>query len=167
MKDDVYYFHQTPRELAKLLIEKVDLQDGDVVLEPFRGEGAFYDNFPANVVKEWTELEEGKCYTSYEGMIDWVISNPPFRLETGVKRVNAFWYLLDYYTNKVNKGIAFLANDACFGTLTPKRIKMLNDKGWYLKKMITCSIKKWRGRYFFIIFTRDKCDFQEALIGNF
>lgn len=167
MKNDVYYFHQTPNKLAKLLIEKIDLQDGDTVLEPFKGEGAFYDNLPSNIVKEWTEIEEGKCYTSHEGMVDWVITNPPFRLETGAKRVNAFWYLLDYYTNKVNKGIAFLANDVCFGTLTPKRIKMLNDKGWYLKKIITSSVKKWRGRYLFLIFTKEKCDFHETLIGNF
>ena len=53
------------------------------------------------------------------------------------------------------------------GTLTPKRIKMLNDKGWYLKKIITSSVKKWRGRYLFLIFTKEKCDFHETLIGNF
>jgi hypothetical protein len=167
MKNDIYYFHQTPPELAKLLIEKIGLQDGDTVLEPFRGEKAFYDNFPSNVVKEWTEVEEGRDYTSHEGMVDWVITNPPFRLESKVGRVNAFWYLLNYYTDKANKGIAFLANDTCFSTLTPKRIKMLNEKGWFLKKMITSSVKRWRGRYLFLIFTKEKCDFHEALIGNF
>jgi hypothetical protein len=167
MKNDIYYFHQTPPELAKLLIEKIELQDGDTVLEPFKGEGAFYDNFPSNVVKEWTEVEEGRDYTSHEGMVDWVITNPPFRLESKVGRVNAFWYLLNYYTDKANKGIAFLANDACFGTLTPKRIKMLNEKGWFLKKMITSSVKRWRGRYLFLIFTKEETDFHQTIIGNF
>ena len=167
MKDETYYFHQTPHELAKLLIEKVGLEEGDVVLEPFKGEGAFYNNLPDNVVKEWTELEEGRCYTSHIGMVDWIISNPPFQLEAKIKRVNSFWYLLNYFADKVNKGIAFLANDTCFATLTPKRIKELNQKGLYLKKFITCSIKKWRGRYLFLIFTKKECNFHETLIGNF
>jgi hypothetical protein len=167
MKNDIYYSHQTPVELAKLLIEKIDLKDGDVVLEPFKGEGAFYDNFPTNVEKEWTEVEEGRDYTSHKGKIDWVITNPPYRLETGVKRINSFWLILNHYADKVDKGMAFLTNDKCFGTLTPNRIKILNDKGLYLKKMITCSIKRWRGRYFFIIFTREKCDFHETLLGTF
>jgi type I restriction-modification system DNA methylase subunit len=167
MKDELYYFHQTPNELAKLLIEKVELKEGDVVLEPFRGEGSFYNNFPDNVIKEWTELEEGKCYTSHTGMVDWVITNPPFKLESEKGRINSFWFLLNYFINKVNKGIAFLANDSCFGTLTPKRIIELNEKGLYLKKFVTCSVKKWRGRYFLMIFTKEKCNIQETILGNF
>jgi hypothetical protein len=80
MKNDIYFAHQTPVELAKLLIKKITLEEGDIILEPFKGEGSFYDNLPSNVVKDWTEIEDGRCYTSYESECDWVITNPPYRL---------------------------------------------------------------------------------------
>ncbi len=114
MRDDAYYFHQTPTELTKLLIPLVPLQDEDRVLEPFEGEDSFYKEFPSNTINDFCEIEEGLDYKDYNKPIDWVITNPPFRLETGIKRVNSFYYLLDYFLSRVNKGIAFLANDACF-----------------------------------------------------
>jgi hypothetical protein len=166
-KNDVYFFHQTPADLCKELIKHVDLKEGDRVLEPFRGEGAFYNSFPDYVIKDWTEITEDKDYLDYAGEIDWVITNPPFRLDNGVKRVNAFFQLLKYYTARANKGIAFLGNDACFSTLTPKRLKELNDDGWFIHNIVVCNIKKWRGRYFFIIFKKSPSDFYKHVIGTF
>ena len=46
IKDETYYLHQTPNDLAKELIKKVPLIAGDKVVDTFRGEGAFYNNFP-------------------------------------------------------------------------------------------------------------------------
>ena len=145
-----YLFHQTPRQCAEDLIKFVPLESGDKVIEPFKGEGAFYDSFPSNVEKDWAEIEQGKDYTELEDY-DWVITNPPFKLETGSKRVNSFWFLLDYFTQRARKGIAFLGNDSCFCTLTPRRMRILEERGWGLTKIVVCSIKKWRGRYFFFI----------------
>lgn len=167
MKDDTYYFHQTPAELCKKLIDEVPLLQNDKVLEPFRGEGGFYNNYPDFVIKDWCEIEEGKDFKDYAGVIDWVITNPPFRLENNGKRENAFYTILKYYSTRVNKGIAFLANDSCFSTLTPKRLKELNEVGIYINKIVVCSVKKWRGRYFFIIFTKEKTNFYSHLIGNY
>jgi hypothetical protein len=167
MKDNIYYFHQTPEELCKQLIKYVPLHDGDMVLEPFKGEGSFFNNFPNNTINDYCEIEEGLDFKDYDKPIDWVISNPPFKLETGTKHVNSFYYLLDYYLSRVNKGIAFLGNDRCFSTLTPKRIKSINDKGFYIQKIVVCSIKKWRGRYFFIIITKEPNDFYNCIEGNF
>ena len=145
-----YLFHQTPRQCAEDLIKFVPLESGDKVIEPFKGEGAFYDSFPSNVEKDWAEIEQGKDYTELEDY-DWVITNPPFKLETRSKRVNSFWFLLDYFTQRARKGIAFLGNDSCFCTLTPRRMRILEERGWGLTKIVVCSIKKWRGRYFFFI----------------
>ena len=169
MDRETYLFHQTPPELAKNLIAEVDLVRGDVVLEPFRGEGAFYNNFPEFVKKEWCEIEEGKDYKSHDhNNVDYVITNPPFRLETKSSgRENAFYNLLLYYTDKVNKGICFLGNDYCFSTLTPKRLKEINEKGFYLSKIVVCSVKKWRGRYFFIVFKKQRNDFYKYIEGNY
>jgi len=167
MDKETYLFHQTPYECAKDLIQFVPLVEGDVVAEPFKGEGAFYNNFPPFVVKKWAELEEGIDYTTLEDY-DWVISNPPFRLEsTDGKRVNSFWFLLDYYSTRAKKGIAFLGNDSCFSTLTPKRQEILKNRGWVMTKVVVCSVKKWRGRYFFFILQKTGEGFMDYLLQNY
>lgn len=165
-KDKTYYFHQTPKDLAKALVEMCPIEENDIVIEPFKGEGAFYDAFPENCRKEWAELTEGKDYKEITRDYDWVITNPPFRLDTGGKRVNSFWFLLDYYTQRARKGIAFLGNDACFCTLTPRRQKILEERGWGITKITVCSIKKWRGRYFFFILEK-KPGFMTYLEPNY
>lgn len=166
MDKQTYYFHQTPKELAKDLLSFVSLQPNDRVVEPFKGEGAFYDAFPSTVQKDWAELEQGKDYTDLSGEYDWVITNPPFRLDTGAKRVNSFWFLLDYYTQRAKKGVAFLANDRCFSTLTTRRMNLLKERGWSITKIVVCSVKKWRGRYFFVILEK-KQGFVDFLLPNY
>jgi hypothetical protein len=167
-KDETYYFHQTPEELCKELIKKIQIEDKDTILEPFKGEGSFYKNFPSNTVKYYTEIEEGLDYKSFDKNVDWVISNPPFRLDDGNTRINSFYSLLEYYSTRVNKGIAFLGNDYCFSTLNPRRIKKLEDNGLYLHKVIVCNVKKWRGRYFFLIFLKNKpTNFFDYIPGSF
>ena len=169
VKDDTYYFHQTPPELCKELIKLVPLVPDDIVLEPFKGEGGFYDNLPDFVKPKSCEIEEGRDYKDFNEYVDWVITNPPFQLEneTIKKRENTFFKLLKYYTGKAGKGIAFLGNDTCFGTLTPKRLKELSADGWYIHNIVVCSVKKWRGRYFFIIFKKEYSDFYKFVDGNF
>jgi hypothetical protein len=166
MDKDTYNFHQTPFECAKDLVKLVPLVEGDIVAEPFKGEGAFYDNFPDFVVKKWAELEQGVDYTTLENY-DWVITNPPFKLETGAKRVNSFWSLLDYYSTRARKGIAFLGNDFCFSALTPKRQAILKERGWGLTKVVVCNIRKWRGRYFFFILQKGEVGCMDFLLDTY
>ena len=166
MNRETYLLHQTPEELAKELITFCPLQAGDLVIEPFKGEGAFYNNFPSNVVKEWAELEQGRDYMTLTEC-DWVITNPPFRLDTGTKRVNSFWLIVNHYSTIAKKGMAFLGNDNCFSALTPRRLQLLKDRGWYIQKIVVCAIRKWRGRYFFIIFQKQESPFYTALLTNY
>lgn len=165
MADPTYLFHQTPADLAKELLNQIHLEASDRLYEPFKGEGAFYTNFPEANPKDWSEITQGRDFKEYEGEYDWVITNPPFRLETGNKRVNSFWYLLDYYSQRARKGIAFLGNDRCFCALTPRRIQLLESRGWAITKVIVCGVKKWRGRYFFIILEKGQGAFT-AVQGN-
>jgi len=166
MDRETYLFHQTPKELAKELLTYLSLKPDDILLEAFKGEGAFYDNFPEINKKLWAEKEEGVDYTEITEPFDWIITNPPFRLETDGKRVNSFWYLLDYYSLRARKGIAFLGNDTCFSTLTPKRMKVLEDRGWGITKVVVCSVKRWRGRFFFVVLEK-KQGFMTYIEGNF
>ena len=167
MEHETYLFHQTPKELAKDLINFLPIEDSDVLFEPFKGEGAFYDNFPTNNPKLWCELEEGKDYREIQGGFDWVITNPPFRLETGNKRINSFYFLLEYFTHRANKGIAFLANDRCFATLTPRRLSSMEQRGWSITNITVCNVKKWRGRYFFIVFEKKPTSFYNYLLKSY
>tara|TARA_R110000868_G_scaffold283886_1_gene544305 strand:- start:285 stop:788 length:504 start_codon:yes stop_codon:yes gene_type:complete len=161
-----YLFHQTPKELANDLITFVPLVEGDKVVEPFKGEGAFYDSLPAFVEKDWAEIRQGRDYTTLTEY-DWVITNPPFALDIDGKRVNSFWYFLDYYSKRAKKGMAFLANDRCFSTLTPRRMILLKQQGWKITKVVVCSVKKWRGRYFFLILQKEGVGFMDYLIKNY
>jgi hypothetical protein len=165
--DETYLFHQTPAPLAVELVGQLPIVPTDVLYEPFRGEGAFYNAFPTENPKGWSEIREQRDYKDYTGEYDWVITNPPFRLDEGEKRVNAFWKLLDYYTDRAKKGVAFLANDSCLGTLTPKRVAHLAEKGWGIHHITVCSVKKWRGRYFFIVLKKAPSPFYSCLTANY
>ena len=152
---EVYQFHQTPPALAKELVKFVPLQPNDTVCEPFRGEGAFYNHFPAFVQKDWAEIQQGKDYKDISGQYDWMITNPPFRLqEEGGQKTNAFWKLLDWASKKCRKGLGFLGNRECFCALTPKRLTLLEARGFYLTKLVICNVKKWHGRYYFVVFEK-------------
>ena len=72
--DKVY----TPPKIAKRIIDSFDLKGK--VLDPFKGKGAFYDNFPETVEKDWCELDEGKDFFNYNDPVDWIVSNPPYSI---------------------------------------------------------------------------------------
>ena len=167
MDEKAYLFHQTPEDLCKKLLTYIPFVEGQVVLEPFKGEGNFYRNLPTNTINHWCELQQSVCYTSYTDQPDWVISNPPFKLQQGEKRVNAFYFLLEYWCNRATTGVAFLANYNCWNSLTPRRLEILSKTGFYLTKVVVCNVKKWSGRYYFLIFTKEKNTFLNHIVGSF
>ena len=136
--DEQYYFHQTPRDCAKDLIPFIPLEAGDKVLEAFKGEGAFYDNLPDNVEKDWCEITQGRDYKDYDKEFDWVVSNPPFKIDGK----NMIWPLIDYYTTRAKKGIAFLVSDYGFTTITPIRQAVLKDRNWGITSLTMVNIRK-------------------------
>lgn len=163
MPDEQYYFHQTPRECAKDLINLIPLVEGDRVLEPFAGEGAFYDQLPEFVEKDWCEIERGRDYKNYDKEFDWVVSNPPFKLDGK----NMIWGLIDYYTQRAKKGVAFFVSDYGFSTITPLRQAILKERDWGLTGITMVNVKKWRGRYFLLVLQKGKPSVMNYLIGNY
>jgi hypothetical protein len=161
--DEQYYFHQTPRTCAADLIALVPLVAGDRVLEPFKGEGAFYDQFPAFVEKDWCEITQGRDYKDYDKDYDWVISNPPFKMDGK----NVIWTMVDYYTQRAKKGVAFFVSDYGFSTLTPVRQAILKERGWGLTGITMVNVKKWRGRYFLLVFEKNKPSVMTYLSGSY
>ncbi len=76
------------------------------LLDPCRGEGAFYNNFSTSN-KDWCELGEGKDFLQYTDKCDWIITNPPWSkmqkfLEHGMKLSDNIVYLVtfNHYTTK-------------------------------------------------------------------
>lgn len=67
----------TPRHIAKRIIDQLPINKNDRVLDPFRGDGAFYDQFPFTS-RDWCEIKDDKDFFDYDYEVDWIISNPPY-----------------------------------------------------------------------------------------
>lgn len=168
MKDAKYFQAQTPRDLAKLLIEKIPLVSGDVVWEPFRGEGAFYQQLPSFVHKDWSEVEDGRNFVDYKKRVDWIVSFPPYKDITNMPTLkpneSVFFQIIEHFVIRklARKGIVLLANKECYMSITPKRMDWLHANGWRIQKQVLCNLKNWRGRFMFIFLIHDDADVNPA-----
>ena len=167
VKTNEYFFHQTPRKLAKDLIAQIDFSDVKNIYEPFAGEGNFYNNFPEGIPKFKSEIEDGEDFKDFDiqaNNIDTIITNPPFKLDGK----NCFFQLIMYFFNYNSiQNVYFLCNDACFGSLTPSRRKVMEEEGIFINEITTCAVKKWRGRYYLVHFSRKKNDSFKYLLENY
>lgn len=141
-------FCYTQPEMAKHLINLINFDDGDIVMEPCFGKGAFYDNLPNNVLKEFCEIDMGIDYLDYEGEVDITLSNPPF-----VPR-KLFWAFHNKAMETTRKKIYWLINRSWVDVFTPKRLKEMNDIGWYIQNFYVVNDKRWYGRYYWIEFSK-------------
>jgi len=76
----------TPRYIAKRIICSLDIKPNETLLDPFLGEGAFYEQFPKENDKEWCEITRGVDFFKCERHYDWAISNPPYSKFTEVMK---------------------------------------------------------------------------------
>lgn len=68
----------TPFEISKMIIDMFDI-DGKV-LDAFRGNGSFYNQYPNNCRKDWCEIKDGRDFFDYNEKVDWIITNPPYSI---------------------------------------------------------------------------------------
>ena len=135
----------TKPEMAKHLIGLIDFKDGDIVMEPCRGDGAFYNNLPDNVIKEWCEINEDKDFLEYQGRkFDICLANPPF-----VPR-KLFWSFMQKSMDFTNRQIYWLINISSLNVFTPKRLEEMKTKGWFIESFYVVSDKRWFGRYIWL-----------------
>jgi len=134
----------TPEMLARKCISMVPLVRGDVVLDPCRGYGAFYNNYPDFVKRDWCEINEDKDFFNYDKKVDWIISNPPY------SKIDK-WLKKSFSVCK--KGVGYL-----FGiyNITPRRIEMANTNGFGLTLLYLCKVRIWFGTSVFVIFEKGK-----------
>lgn len=139
----------TNPEMAKHLIDLIDFKDGDVVIEPCYGRGAFYDNLPNNIHKEFCEINEGIDYLEYDGEVDITLSNPPF-----VPR-KLFWSFQQKAMDTTRREIYWLINISSLNVFTPKRLNEMKDKGWYINSFHIVADRRWFGRYAWVKISKE------------
>lgn len=59
-----------PRDLAEELIAAFAPEIGGIILDPSRGDGAFYDALPPGVDKRWCEIAEGRDFFDWTEPVD-------------------------------------------------------------------------------------------------
>jgi len=64
----------TEAELARRLI--AHFRPIGRILDPCRGNGAFYDNFPEPCY--WCEIRDGRDFLACNEPFDWIMTNPPW-----------------------------------------------------------------------------------------
>jgi hypothetical protein len=140
IKKDIVY---TPEEVAIDCIRHTlpFLKDTDVLLEPFTGKDAFYNNFPKANKKDWCEIERGRDYLESVIKCDWAITNPPYSIINDI--------LPKLY--ECNKGFCLLVNNL---TITPPRLKKINDAGFYISLIYYFRVVGWFGCQFYYIFEK-------------
>ncbi len=118
-KTDLVY---TPPELAKTIIDNFPI--AGKVLDPARGVGAFYDQFPSEVHKDWCEISEGRDFYSYTNTVDWLVTNPPWSHMRD--------WLRHSYT--ISENIVLLCPFVHF--VTKARLKDMAEAGFGLKEFL-------------------------------
>lgn len=134
----------TPTELAASLVPLVPAWRQDTFFDPFRGQGAFYENFTGHV-SGWAEIDEGlDFFDTPPGQWDWLISNPPYSNLDDV---------LEHSCRVAKKGFAYLLLGHA---ITPKWLERIEALGFGLTKIHLCKVFKWYGISAFCIFERGK-----------
>lgn len=75
----------TPPHIAKRIIDQLPIQSDNIVLDPFRGTGAFYEQLP-QCFKHWCEIDDGRDFFDFNIPVDWIVSNPPYSRFTEVMK---------------------------------------------------------------------------------
>lgn len=142
-------FHYTNEQMVKDLIAITPLSGS--ILDAGSGKNkVWFRNLTGE--KYECELEDGVDFlTQWDKQVNWVIGNPPFHLGKD--------FLLKA-SDIAQTGMGFLINNQCFNSfLLPSRLEILKNKGFYINNIHIVQDKRWFGRYFYIIFTKQQNDF--------
>tara|TARA_R110001599_G_scaffold83386_2_gene224120 strand:- start:1031 stop:1615 length:585 start_codon:yes stop_codon:yes gene_type:complete len=118
----------TPPKVVDIMIDFCGYKEGDLVLEPARGQGAIYDKL--SEPKEYCEIEMDLDFFDYNKKVDLIITNPPYSIldkfiKHTIKLCNKFCFIIGQYS------------------LTPKRIDIMKEEGFYITKMLLTKVPTW------------------------
>lgn len=119
----------TPPVLARQLIGKVPIIEGDVLCDAFaglKGNQPFLENYPSKSSSYWMEIREGlDAFKCKRTTWDWIITNPPF---SDINKV------LEYSSWSCRKGFAYILPNH---GLSYRRIKFCEDRGFRIVKLVS------------------------------
>ena len=149
-------FHYTNEQMVKDLIAITPLSGS--VLDAGSGKNkVWYNNLVGE--KYECELEDGCDFYKWDKKVDWIIGNPPFHQS---------WKFTEKAIEVADKGIAWLVNNQALNShFTPRRITLMAEKGFYLNHIRVVADKRWFGRYYYLIFTREDKKFLSTEVKTY
>jgi len=137
-------FHYTNEQMVKDLIAITPIKGS--VLDAGSGKNkVWYNNLVGE--KYECEIEDGLDFMNWNKKVDWVIGNPPFHLG---------WKFFEKSLEIADVGIAMLGNlNFMNSTCLPNRLEKAKEKGFYLQHIHIVQDKRWFGRYYYLIFTKE------------
>jgi len=120
----------TPPDLAKAIIDHFSHAMAGRVLDPSRGEGAFFDHFPDHLERHWCEISEGRDFLAWSESVEWVVTNPP-------------WSELRTFTRhamQVSENIVWLA--PLTNLTTKARLRDLEEAGFGIAELLFVDTPK-------------------------
>lgn len=132
----------TPEPLAKDLLSMIPASKEDTWLDPFKGQGVFYNNMPPK--KDWCEIDQGVDFFAVTKQFDWLVSNPPYSCLDEV---------LKQSTKLSKRGFGYLIG---INNLTPRRIEYLEKEGFGLTKIHMCKVFHFYGMSLFCLWEKGK-----------
>ena len=136
--NDVIY---TPKKVAELMIDLCDIKPDDIVLDPSKGGGVFYNNLP-ECNKDYCEITEDKDFFKYDKPVDIIIGNPPYSL----------WNKWLEHTIKLNP-MKFCYIFGAFN-LTPRRLENIYKGGYVVSKFHILKVDWWFSPSFVVVFEK-------------
>jgi hypothetical protein len=144
-------FHYTNEQMVKDLLTITPIKSDQSVLDAGSGKNKVWFNNLQNENKFECELEDGNDFMDWSQKVDWVVGNPPFHIS---------WKFTEKAMEVAELGIAWLVNNQALNShFTPRRIELMQSKGFYLQKIQVVADKRWFGRYYYLIFTKDQNEF--------
>lgn len=123
--DSIY----TPLPLAQYVIGMANIQPDETVLDPCRGGGVFYNNLPP-CHKAYCEIGEGINFYDWKTPVDVIIGNPPY----------SQWNRWLEHTLKICRRFVYIFSVL---SLTPRRLKMIEDAGFGITKIHLTKVSWW------------------------
>jgi len=120
----------TPTPLALTMIKMTDIQSDEVVLDPSKGGGVFFDNLP-DCKKYYCEISEGIDFYDWHMPVDVVIGNPPYSEWTK-------W--LEHTLRICKKRFCYIFG---MNSLTGNRLQMIREAGFGITKIHTVKVAWW------------------------
>jgi len=136
----------TPIKLAKKHIDMIQYKEDDIWYDPFKNTGNYFNNFPTNN-KVWSEILEGKDFFDFNEKVDIICSNPPYSILDNILKKS-----IELKPRIISLLIGM-------GSLTTKRIELMNNNGYGLYKIRFLKVWKWYGMSFIVHFElgKDNC----------